>query len=144
MSITESPRLFEREDLIRLLTILSWVRQPDNDYLASMVHPADVEYWANLINWMLTYESGEFVKWKMIPASFRERDYYVTWLDQFEAELPDDVKAANAVQLMLARKAAQGADNREYSTDMRLDFRKTFEQCMVGLQQANSEEECDA
>jgi hypothetical protein len=44
---------------------------------------------------------------------------------------------------MLARKAAQGADNREYSTDMRLEFRKTFEEAMVGLQRASSEEECD-
>jgi hypothetical protein len=84
---TESSYLFEREDLSKLLVILSYVLDPDNDYLASLVHPVDGAYWAHLINWMLVYE-GERVPIKMVPATLHVRDWHTTLFDQFEAELP--------------------------------------------------------
>jgi hypothetical protein len=122
-----------RDDLTRIMTLAGDVIDDESTDEARREHARQV---ADFVNFSLMYDEfaidGEELQpdWGMDGSS-----HYINQCEGFLRSLPPRVAARTTLKQMLVRRAAQLADNAEYSVTFRLDALGSYYRFMDELMQ---------
>jgi hypothetical protein len=102
----------------------------------------DVQELYEAISDVLMYDEPADRGIRLVPMSFRITNFYTDMTSEFVLDLGgEEIETDHPVRCLLARLAAELADNQSYSSDFRLDALDALNQVLAGLKSAVESQE---